>query len=326
MMYSGRVLRLYVSWRSVAGTIACVLPLVVSVCGCQTRKTTPARTLPSSASSVAKPIAPSRAQPPATSATRADPTSVRTMRETAQVALDDGEAAALRKRFPRALLQSAVLAPTRRGSATLALVWNGKPATENRCPRDIAWNAYDMQSCTGFHGALAGSAVLVRFEGASLVEVFALDQFFQHDANPSGVEIKERRGARMAFIQPDYRLALYDLNGDGRASEVLLHVSNGPYALLRHFAAIGLLRDKLETPRTSAGDLVAVDLDAWQSLERTGRGTSQLYCGARCSNAAIRWVVERNSLGLIDEKSFWTCTPDLEASWKMGKHDGSCDP
>jgi hypothetical protein len=205
------------------------------------------------------------------------------------------------------------------------LVWEDAPAPEGRCPPEATWSAYDIQSCTGFKDSLAGIADLLRFDESRLVEVFPLAPFFEHDANPSGVEVDGHRGARSSFIPPDYRLALYDLNGDGRASEILLHTSNGPYAILEHYVAVGLFHGTLETPKTTKGDVIAVGRDAWESLERTGRGSSQLYCGARCASTATRWVIQRNARGLVSQREFWTCTPDVEKSWKAGEPTGPCE-
>lgn len=245
-------------------------------------------------------------------------------RATPQVTLTNEQLAALRQRYPHAVVQSAVAIPLEQNVATLALVWELPASAETRCPPEAQWSAWDQQSCAGFKDALAGLADLVLLAQSTLIQAFPLQQFFQHDANPSGVEIDGRRGSRLAFIPRDYRLALFDLNGDGRASEVLFHVGNGPYAMLEHFVAVGIFRDHLESARTKQGGSIAVGLDAWLDLERTGRGSTQLECGARCGYTATRWLIERNSQGLVDERSFWTCTSDQDATWKEGEPDGSC--
>lgn len=281
---------------------------------------------PASATSSAAPAPATSHSALASASASAEPSSPeRAVRATPQVVLTDEQQLSLKKRFPAARVQSAVAVPTVHGTATMALVWEQEPAPETLCPPEGKWTAFDMQSCVGFKGALAGRADLVRFDGATLGETFSLSAFFGTADNPSGVD-PAHRGPLVAYIPRDYRLVLYDFNGDGRASETLLHVGNGPYAMIRYLAAVGLFRDRLESPKTQQGRPVVDDLDAWLSLEKTGRGASQIYCGARCGNTAMRWVIQRNARGLVDEHAFWTCTPDDEASWKPGESNGACEP
>jgi hypothetical protein len=207
----------------------------------------------------------------------------------------------------------------------LALVWEDAPAPEARCRPEDTWSAFDIQSCSGFNGTLTGAADLARFRSAELVELYPLRQFFQTDDNPSGVEIEGRRGARAAFVPKDEQLELHDVDGDGYATELLLHVGNAPYAIIEYWAAIGILGDHLGTPRGSDQRPLVATKAAWLDLEKTGRGTSQLYCGARCGDTATRWVLERPHRGRIVQREFWTCTPDVAASWRLGPPTKSCD-
>jgi hypothetical protein len=220
-------------------------------------------------------------------------------------------------------VQSVANIHTRAGDETLALVWDEPPVPEARCPDEKNWSAYDIQSCSGFKGALMGKAELARFRARDSLELLSLQQFFQSDDNPSGVELEGRRGAHACFIPSDYRLELHDVDGDGYATELLLHVGNGPYASVEYWTAVGVFGDRLETPRGSDRRPLAATREAWLNLEKTGRGTSELYCGARCANTATRWVLERRRGGKIVEQDFWSCTPDVETSWRPGH--GSCD-
>lgn len=239
--------------------------------------------------------------------------------------LEGAQRAALNKRFPHAEVQSAITAEARTGAQVFALIWEAPPKLEDRCPPENDWTAYDIQSCSGFAGSLAGSAVLVRFAGDALVDTFALDQFFQHDANPSGVEKAGKRGQRHSFIPKDYALEPRDLNADGFSNEFLFHVGNGPYAMMTHWVAVGLLRDKLDAVRSASAEPIIATREAWFDLARTGRGTSELYCGTRCANTARRWTLARAPSGTITERRFWTCTPDEPTSWKQGEQTVDCE-
>jgi hypothetical protein len=228
-------------------------------------------------------------------------------------------------RFSHARVQSIATAKTNNGMETLALVWEEPPTPEARCPPEQTWSAFDIQSCTGFLGTLTGIADLVRLREHELLEVFPLRQFFETDDNPSGVEIDGHRGAHAAFVPGEDRLELHDVDGDGHATEWLLHVGNGPYAIIEYWAAIGIVAGRLGTPRGSDHRPLVATKAAWLDLEKTGRGTTQLYCGARCDNTATRWVIERPHRGVIVQHDFWTCTPDVAASWRPGPPHGSCD-
>jgi len=232
--------------------------------------------------------------------------------------------AQLAKRFPRETTQSVMEIETQHGDETLALVWEEPPSPEARCPIEEQWSAYDIQSCSGFKGSLAGAADLVRFRGAELLEVLPLRPFFESDDNPSGVEVEGHRGARAVFIPGDYHPELHDVDGDGHATELLVHVGNGPYAIVEYWAAIGVFSDHLGTPRGSDRRPLVATRAAWLDLEKTGRGSSELYCGARCGNTATRWVLERSATGRIVQREFWTCTPDVSASWRAGHPSKQC--
>lgn len=271
------------------------------------------------------------AQPPASSSAPAAVVSGTVVTPSATVAptlgpeLRRAQSAALLARFPHARVQSSATAETNSGSETLALVWEDPPVVETRCPPEQTWSAFDIQSCSGFKGTLAGIADVVRFRGDELSEILSLRQFFQTDDNPSGVEIDGHRGAHAAFISKDDGLELHDVDGDGHATEWLLHVGNGPYAIIEYWAAIGIVAGHLGTPRGPDRRPLVATKAAWLDLEKTGRGTSQLYCGARCGNTASRWVLERPRRGTIVQHEFWTCTPDVAASWRPGPPNGSCD-
>lgn len=239
--------------------------------------------------------------------------------------LPRAELDALLKRFPHARVQSSAETHTASGSETLALVWEEPPAPEARCRPEDTWSAYDIQSCTGFKGALMGVANVVRFRGTELLEVFPLRRFFQTDDNPSGVEVDGHRGAHAAFIPADARLELHDVDGDGYATEFLLHVGNGPYASVEYWAAIGILAGHLGTPLGADRRSLVATKAAWLDLEKAGRGTTELYCGARCGNTATRWVLERPRRGVIAQRDYWSCTPEVAASWRPGAAKGSCD-
>jgi hypothetical protein len=233
--------------------------------------------------------------------------------------------AALKNRFPNSEVQSAIEVQTRDGPQVFALVWKNPPKAEDRCPPESDWTAYDVQSCTGFAAALAGSAALLRFVGDVLADSFPLSQFFQHDANPSGIEKEGKRGPRNSFIPREYVLEPRDLNADGFSNEFLFHVGNGPYAMMAHWVAVGLLRDKLDAVRGGNDSPLIASREAWLDLATKGHGTSELYCGARCANTARRWTLDRAANGTITERQFWTCTPDDPKSWKLGEQTADCE-
>jgi hypothetical protein len=242
------------------------------------------------------------------------------------VPLDADEIRELRRRFPRVFVQVAVSIETSQGREKLALVWQRRPTIEKGCPKGPReWNAYVEQSCTGFAGNFAGPALIARFTQAKVVQYLPLSDFFSHDANPSGAGERQRRSA---FVPTDFAFEFLDVNGDGYRNEFLYHVGNGPYAMMSHWVAIGVVDDRLEAlkdPTKAAsqqncatGALVATP-EAWASLAVTGRGQYELYCGARCADTAQRWVLERTEDHHLHEKTFWSCSPSEESSWKEGE-------
>lgn len=239
--------------------------------------------------------------------------------------LTDGQMAQIRKRFPKGQVHDAVQISIGTRAETLALVWRSAPTRERRCPPEADWSAWDAQACTGFKDALSGSADVAHFAGDSLLQLFPLDPFFQHDANPSGIDQAGVRGMRFAFIPENYGLELHDLNGDGKTAEFLVHVSNGPYAFVEYWVAIGLFQSRLDVAKNDKSQPIGATLAAWLDLARTGQGVSELYCGSRCGDTATRWTIHRDSKGYITERRFWTCTPGIAVSWKSGEPTGPCE-
>jgi hypothetical protein len=228
----------------------------------------------------------------------------------------------LERALPRAVVQAVGAVPTKRGMETIALVWPEQPVAESQCPTDVSqWNAYVEQSCSDFVGNLSGDAQIAWFKAGAGVQFLPLVTQFMHDANPSGV----RGHDRAAYVARDFSFDLLDLNGDGYGAEFLLHVGNGPYALVRHYAALGVIDDELQVldvltpgqPARSRATSPVATADAWRALAETGRGQWQLYCGSRCGNTARRWVLSRDAGHTVTEHAFWACSPDGDP-WQAG--------
>lgn len=243
------------------------------------------------------------------------------------VTLAEHQLRALRQRFPQVYVQVAARIETPHGSEELALAWETRPTIEKGCPKDLSqWNAYVEQSCAGFAGNWAGSAFLARFKEAGAIQYLPLTELFLHDANPSGAGARGRQ-PRAAFVPTDFAFQFLDVNGDGYRNEFLYHVGNGPYAMVDYWVAIGVVEDQLEALKAQVSlapqqnrarrALVATP-EAWASLALTGRGQYELYCGARCADTAQRWVLERTEDHRLHERTFWTCSPGEESSWKEG--------
>ncbi len=249
--------------------------------------------------------------------------SVSTTAPVRPVQLTRGQLAALRELFPNVYVQTAAPVTGPFGRETWALVWEQKPVSENRCPK-ILISAYDIQSCTGFEHALSGLAHIVRLK-SNFIDSLSLTRFFQHDANPSGIEIDGQRGPRLTFLPTHFRFEFLDLNGDGFKNELLIHVSNGPYAYIQYWIAITVKDNKL-TPLVGDDGIKPLigNRDAWLDLARTGHGQSDLYCGVRCAEIYQRWTLDREKQGHITGKWLWTCSPDDPRSWKIGEPQHGC--
>jgi len=232
----------------------------------------------------------------------------------------------LQKKWPRATVQSAVQARTPSGVEIIALVWEAAPTPETRCPAESELtSAYDIQSCTGFIGALGGDADAVRLRDDAIVDVFPLTPLFADD-NPAGVEIAGKRGKRQTYLPRDYALELYDLDGDGYATEFLLQIGNAPYAEIGYWVGLGIFGGRLGPAVLRKGAPLVAARAAWLDLASKGRGVSQYYCGARCGNSGTRWTLERGAGHRVVSREFWSCTPDDEKSWKPAPEpDGACE-
>jgi len=237
--------------------------------------------------------------------------------------LTQGQRDSLRALFPNVFVQTVATTKGRWGPETWVVAWEQKPITENRCP-EIPTAAYDIQSCTGFQHALSGNAHIVRLT-KGVIDSIALTQFFQHDANPSGVEIDGERGTRQSFLPSDFEFEFVDLNADGLRNEILLHVGNGPYAYIEYWIAFAVTDNKLHVMRSPETNKPLIgNRDAWLSLAQTGHGQSDLYCGVRCGGVFQRWTLDRDSTGRIRGQSLWTCTPDDARGWKIGEPQHGC--
>ena len=197
----------------------------------------------------------------------------------------------------------------------MALVWERPPSSKSDCRDPNKWTAYDEQSCKGYEGNLSGAADLVRFGEGRPPEYMALAALFDASDNPTG----GRR--RKAFLPKDFSFRLLDLDGDGYRTEFLLHVGNGPYAMIAYWVALGVVGDRLSTleaVRASgrAGAPLVATAEAWESLALSGRGEYESYCGARCANTAHRWVIERTASHSLLEHVYWSCDSN---SWTPGE-------
>jgi hypothetical protein len=240
------------------------------------------------------------------------------------VELTSGQLDSLRRRFPQGHVQNASAFEYQGRTDVLAVVWPKVPTAERGCPTDpVKWNAYVEQSCTGFAGNLSGDAYVAWFKPGDAVEYLGLATFFSHDANPSSASSNQ---PRLAFVPTDFAFHFLDVDGDGQRTEFLLHIGNGPYAMLEYWVAIGVIGGTLAAVKSACAPIagkscgartISASREAWIALAKTGRGQSELYCGARCADTATRWVLQRSSQGVI-ESEFWTCNPGDEASWKPG--------